>query len=186
MRTVVFHRDLAADHAIDVVVVHEVLVVGIVAEDCIQSVAHALCRGRSGRLFLFELDFLVAEELRAFAGDLPGRHGGAAGIGEFQRDGVGRLWNKTEHGELMGGGVVLALVGGCGEIRVPFGVHGVGDAGGLACGEVHVHRCGVGAVGVDCGERIVQCGGGLVSVRDERGVGVLLVCGGVDVGDCGV
>lgn len=112
--------------------------------------------GRCGLFLLLELRFLLAEQRRAFLLDLLGRHGVAVGVGEREGDDVGFLRYEAEHDEFMRGGVVLATVGGGGEVRVAFHMDGVGDVGGTVGGEVHVQRGGVRAVGVDLGERIIN------------------------------
>lgn len=60
VRTVVEHGDLAAQHAVRVVVEHEVLLVAVVAENRIQAITEILPGFRG--LGRFELHFLVAEQ----------------------------------------------------------------------------------------------------------------------------
>lgn len=145
VRTVVEDGNLAAQHAVRVVVEHEILFIGIIAEDCVQAVAEILAViGGDGA---FELNFLVAEFRGAFVCDgLCAR--AALGVGESQCDRVGDVGNEAEQLEFVGFAVLRFLLCVACEIRVSVCVHGIGDGDRVIGGEVDHQRRGVGAVRV--------------------------------------
>lgn len=183
VRAVVQQRYLAAQHAVRVVIEHEVLLVAVVAEYRVQAVAQV---GAGGRLLgLLEPNLLDAEQLRAGTGDGSRRHA-AVRVGRGERDGVLDSGDEAQHRELVLGLVLLVLCDGLGEVRVSVGVDGVADRGGLVGGEVHVQRHRVRAVRVRRDEDAVESVLFGVALLGEVVVGHLLVVGGVDVLDGGV
>ena len=93
MRTIVEHGNFAAQHAVRIVIEHEVLLVGIVAENGIQAIAQVFagisCDG------LLQLHFLIAKQGGALVFDVM-RTGFAIGIGQRDGDGVLLAGNKAK------------------------------------------------------------------------------------------
>ena len=174
-------RHLAAQHAVGVVVEHEVLIVAVVAQDRVQAVAQVDALGRLDRLFQPHL--LGAEQAQPLAFD-DAFDGAARLVGDGQRDRVRHVGQQAEHQELvLGRGPVDALVGVRGEVRVALGRHRVADGRRLFGGEIDVQRARVRGVGVVLDVDVVDGAGLLVTFGDELFLPHLLEIGGVDVLD---
>ena len=192
MRAVVEHRDFAANHTVRVIVVHEILLVGIIAENRVQAIAERGDRGFVGGDGLFEPYFLLAEQFRA--GLLDGARGGVAvGVGDGQGNGVLDLGDQSQHQKLvLGGGDVIARYRGrltrrAGTADIA-GTVGVAGGGLTVCGGRLIAGDGVGRViRVPLSGNGVADGGGLIGGEVHvhgRGVGAVRVHLGVDAVDC--
>ena len=180
MRTIVEHGNLTAQHAVRIIIEHEVLLVGIVAEYGIQAIAQVF----SGISYdgLLQLYFLIAKQGSApvFEGM---RTGFAIGVGQRDGDGVLFPGNKAEYLEFMGFAVLRLLVGVTGEIRVAVRMHGIGYGYRVVGGEIHIQRRGVGAVRILSDEHVIFRGGRLAFFLLELVVGHILIVGCVHILD---